>query len=139
MRILGALIFILLLSLPSFSSACGVVADKVYQIGELNKISHKDEVYYIEGYVAKVYECPPCEKGSVCKPCMPANMVVSSSKKEMSSYSDVTNEDIIIYTNDIRKVFSVGEKYKFLIKMYDHSGTSHNAAKLLEYNDLYGN
>jgi len=96
---------------------------------------HKKEVsygtYHTVGYVVKRYECPACPEGSICKPCMGANIVISHEKKVLDVY-ELGDKDLIVFVDD-PKVFKLGKKYLFLITILDAKTTdqSLNNVKLV--------
>jgi len=51
------------------------------------------------GYVSKIYTCPPCPPGAMCKPCMGDNIVLSEQDKKLDSYT-LTGSDLVVFTKD---------------------------------------
>lgn len=86
---------------------------------KLNKFN--SGIYNTEGYVVKIYTCPPCPKGSQCKLCMRDNIVISENNKLLETYS-LSDKEIILFA-DNPKQFELGKKYNFSIKILDYKST----------------
>jgi len=71
--------------------------------------------------VVKIYTCPPCPEGAMCKPCMRNNILISENANLQESYM-LAKKDMILFT-DKAKDFRLGEKYRFSIKVMDYSTT----------------
>lgn len=95
--------------------------------------------YHIQGYVAKIYRCPPCPPEAACKPCMSDNIVVSQEKKAVDTYEELTEQDLIVFVDDPTP-FEVGKKYQFLIQILDVKTANKkvNNVKLIYFEDLTG-
>ena len=78
--------------------------------------------YDTEGYVAKIYSCPPCPPGAMCKPCMRDNIVISEEKKRLDSYS-LTEKELILFVQESKR-FKLGRKLKFTIRITGEKTTS---------------
>jgi len=85
------------------------------------------------GYVVKIYTCPPCPEGAMCKPCMRDNIVISEDKKLLSSYA-LTGREVVVFFSG-RNNFRLGGRYRFSVKVLDHSTTAEplNDIELLGY------
>lgn len=92
-------------------------------IEELLKKKVAFGTYHTVGYVAKIYECPPCPESAQCKPCMRENIVISHDEKRLGGY-DLGPKDLIVFVDDTRS-FKLGQKYLFLIKILDAKTTDH--------------
>ncbi len=105
-------------------------------IHELKDSNYTSGNYNVDGYVVKIYTCPPCPKGAMCKPCMRDNIVISENNALLDSYSPSSSE-IIIFTNN-PKQFELGKKYKFSIRITDYKSTGEplNNIELLGYDSL---
>jgi len=92
-----------------------------YQINEIKQNNFTSGNFNTEGYVVKIYTCPPCPKGALCKPCMRENIVISKNNKQLDAYY-LTENELIIFANN-PKQFELGKKYKFSIKILDYKST----------------
>ena len=99
--------------------------NNLYSIEEINKKEINYGTYHTVGYVVKIYECPACPEGALCKPCMVDNIVISHEKKELEVYSP-GEKDLIVFVDD-PKSFKLGKKYLFLIKILDVKTTDQSA------------
>jgi len=97
------------------------VAPNEKKLSDLNKQGMEYGTYQVEGYIAKIYTCPPCAEFESCKPCMQDNIVLSEKKKFLENY-DLSDEEIIIFVDDIEQ-FQLGKKYKILIQILDLNTT----------------
>ena len=107
-----------------------------YPIHEIKLNKFNSGTYNTEGYVVKIYTCPPCPKGAQCKPCMRDNIVISENNKLLEVYS-LSDEEMVLFA-DNPKQFELGEKYKFSIKILDYKSTGEplNDVEIIEYNSL---
>lgn len=106
---------------------------RVIPIAELkDKKIHSGE-YNIEGFVVKIYTCPPCPPGANCKPCMKDNIVVSTNNRKLETYS-LSHQEVILFGKDVQQ-FKMGEKYRFSIKVTNEktTGETINDLELLGY------
>ncbi len=112
------------------------VSGKVLTISELNKQKPEKGTFEIKGFVAKIYTCPPCPPDAQCKPCMKNNIVVSEENKNSDSY-DLTDKEIIIFTNKTES-FAAGKQYQFTINITDTKTTSANLndIELIDSNEI---
>lgn len=131
----GVLVIILLI----FPLICFAQESKTlsfYPIHEINQNKLGPGAYITEGFVVKIFTCPPCPKGAQCGPCMPPNIVISEENKLLQAYH-LTDKDLIIFVKDTeyRKHFKLGKKYRFVIKIlsYKHTSRSINDVELVEY------
>lgn len=92
--------------------------------------------YDTEGYVVKKYECPPCPKGALCKPCMRDNIVISENNKILETYS-LSNTEMIIFVDE-PKQFDLGKKYKFSVRLLEYKSTGEpiNDIELMGYSSV---
>lgn len=92
-----------------------------YPIHEIKQGNFTSGTYNTEGFVVKIYTCPPCPKEALCKPCMRDNIVISKDNKILETYSLTENELIVFVENP--KQFKLGKKYRFSIKILDYKST----------------
>ncbi len=95
-----------------------------FQINEIKQNNFTSGNFNTEGYVVKIYTCPPCPNdpsAGMCKPCDRDNIVISENNKILETYSLTENELIIFVENP--KQFELGKKYKFSIKILDYKST----------------
>jgi|GEM_PF-1485446 hypothetical protein len=109
-----------------------------YPIHEIKQNKFSSGTYNTEGYVVKIYTCPPCPKGAQCKPCMRDNIVISKINKLIETYTLSDNEMILFANNP--KQFELGKKYKFSVKILDYKSTNEpiNDVEIIGYN-LFSN
>src|SRR3989338_541332 len=107
-----------------------------YPIHEIKLNKFNSGTYNTEGYVVKIYTCPPCTKGAQCKLCMRDNIVISENNKLLETYS-LSDKEIILFA-DKPNQFDLGKKYKFSIKILDYksTGESINDIEVVGYNSL---
>lgn len=110
-----------------------------YPIHEIKLNKLNSGTYNTEGYVVKIYTCPPCPKGAQCKPCMRDNIVISENNKLLETYS-LSDKEMILFVNS-PKQFELGKKYTFSIKILDYKSTSEpiNDVEIIGYNSLLQN
>lgn len=85
-------------------------------IRELNHKNLTFGVYETDGYVVKIYSCPPCPEQSYCKPCQVEHVVISGNPSELSNYNDMTDNEVVVFTHD-NSHFNLGQKYRFIFKV----------------------
>lgn len=109
----------------------------MYPIHELKQNNFTSGNFTVEGYVVKIYICPPCPQDAACKPCMRDNIVVSESDNLLDTYT-LTEKELIVFTNNTKQ-FELGAKYRFSVFISDHksTGESINDVELVGY-DLMG-
>lgn len=110
-----------------------------YAIHDFKQKDLAPGTYDTEGYVVKRYECPPCPKGALCKPCMRDNIVISEKNELLDTYS-LSNTEIIIFASN-PKQFELGKKYRFSVKILDYNTTGEpiNDIELIGYNSIENN
>jgi hypothetical protein len=96
-----------------------------FKISEIKRGNFGPGQYSTEGFVVRVYTCPDCPAGAVCKPCMKDNIVISENNQELKDYSGLTNSELIIFTNHVTE-FEIGSSYKFLINITNNKSTLEN-------------
>jgi len=111
----------------------------LYPIHEVKLNKFNSGTYNTEGYVVKIYTCPPCPKGAKCKPCMRENIVISENNRLLETYS-LSDKEIILFANNPRQ-FELGKKYQFSIKILDYKSTGEpiNDVEIVGYNFLSQN
>jgi hypothetical protein len=82
---------------------------------ELKDGDVKQEQFNVEGYVESVYECPPCPKGAMCKPCMGDHVVVTAKKGD--GRNPAAADDLLRILARSPKQFEVGKQYLFSVKL----------------------
>ncbi|MFH1749703.1 MAG: META domain-containing protein, partial [bacterium] len=92
-----------------------------YPIHEIKLNKFNSGTYNTEGYVVKIYTCPPCPKRAQCKPCMRDNIVISENNKLLETYT-LSDKEMVLFVNN-PKQFELGEKYTFSIKILDYKTT----------------
>lgn len=92
-----------------------------YPIHEIKQNKFSSGTYNTEGYVVKIYTCPPCPRGAQCKPCMRDNVVISENNQILETYT-LSDKEMVLFANN-PKQFELGKKYKFSIKILDHKST----------------
>jgi len=105
-------------------------------VSELKIQNYTSGIFQIEGFIVKIYACPPCPSGAMCKPCMRDNIVISESNKGFGDYL-LSNTEMIIFTN-ITSQFELGKKYLFSINITHakSTGDSLNDIELIRYNPM---
>lgn len=103
---------------------------KRYKISELKGNGLKaGDVFNVNGYIAKVYNCPPCKNGASCKPCMGDNIVISEENKLLQTYT-LSDKELIIFV-DKPNQFKFATNYSFTLKKTDD--TSDGKYELVGY------
>lgn len=104
-------------------------------IRQLKERSPTSGSFDVEGYVAKIFSCPPCPAGAECMPCMPENIVISEQMKTIEAYSSITSSEMIIFAQKPEQLFALGEHYRFSIRVMDFRTTDEvlNDVELLGY------
>jgi len=107
-----------------------------YPISEIKQRNLTTGIFNTEGFVVKIYTCPPCPKDAVCKMCMENNIVISENNKILETYS-LTEKELIIFVEN-PKQFELSKKYTFSINITNDKTTSTdiNDIKLLEYDEI---
>ncbi len=107
-----------------------------YSIRQLKGENLNSGTYNTEGYVVKKYECPPCPRGAMCKPCMEDNIVISETNKILDTYS-LASDEMIIFVKDPNQ-FELGKRYSFSVNVRQSKSTSEpiNDVELTGYSSL---
>ncbi len=115
-------------------NAANKKAAKFLSINEINEQQLDGKVVRTEGYVVKIFRCPPCPPDTFCKPCMPDNAVISTENSLLESYAELTEKEIIIFGIETGKL-KKGKKYRFTLKITDRktTGQSLNDTELVSY------
>ncbi|MFA5125863.1 MAG: hypothetical protein WC462_02575 [archaeon] len=106
-----------------------------YTISGIKENNFSSGNFNTEGYVVKIYVCPPCPEGALCKTCMQPNIVVSENNVLLESYV-LTEKEMIIFTGNLDiNQFNLGSKYKFIVKITNENTTGEpiNNIELIEY------
>lgn len=108
----------------------------VYAIHELKEQNFTSGTFNTEGYVVKIYTCPPCPAGSVCSLCMGDNIVISETNVLLEEY-DISETELIVFAEDPEQ-FVLGAKYLFSVEVLDRHITldTINDVRLLGYETL---
>lgn len=94
-------------------------------ISAINQKKLSFGIYETVGYVVKVYRCPPCPEGALCKPCIGNYIVVSQEKIEFDLHQ-VTDKQVIIFVDENTE-FLIGKRYRFLVRILDVKTTDQAA------------
>lgn len=100
----------------------GISEFEMIKISELKRRKPATGYFNIEGYLVKIYKCPPCPPGVNCKPCMGDNIVVSELDQLKESY-DLTEKDLIIFVTNPDQ-FIRGKRYYFSFGVTDRRTTN---------------
>jgi len=92
-----------------------------YPISKIKQENLTSGIFNTEGFVVKIYTCPTCPEGAMCKVCMGDNIVISMDNKLLESYS-LTEKELIVFAEN-PKQFELGKKYKFTIRIFDYKST----------------
>ena len=131
--VIFCLFFLPVQTLQTYTYASNSTIDK-YQISQIKKNNSLPlQNLVVEGYVVKIYNCPPCPVGAVCKPCMEDNIVISDQRKLLETYK-LTENEMIIFAKNITQ-FKLGKKYRFLVKILTTRSTTEpiNDIVLIDY------
>ena len=79
--------------------------------------------FNVEGYVAKIFSCPPCPAGATCMPCMEENIVISEQVKTVEAYTTISSSEMILFVQNPEQLFTLGEKCQFSIRVRDERTT----------------
>jgi hypothetical protein len=82
---------------------------------ELKDGDVKQEQFNVEGYVADVYECPPCPRGAMCKPCIPDYMDITETK-DPSKNPAPPEERLRVFVKNPTQ-FEKGKRYLLSVKI----------------------
>jgi hypothetical protein len=130
-------VFVIILIL--FTSTMGLAQLKpltnFYRISEINELKPAFGTYNVVGYISKIYECPPCTEGALCKPCMPAHIVISEARTLLAKYA-LTDREMIVFI-ETAEGLKLNKKYNFLIQILDVKTTDQviNNPKLIYFEE----
>ncbi|MGE0268808.1 MAG: hypothetical protein AB7S78_10200 [Candidatus Omnitrophota bacterium] len=126
-------IMLLLAGVPGWSQLKPLT--NFYKISELNGLKPTFGTYNVVGYVSKIYECPPCPQGALCKPCMPPHIVISEARTLLAKYA-LTDREMVVFTESTEGL-KQDKKYVFLIKILDVKTTDQaiNNPKLIYFEE----
>lgn len=131
--------FLLVLLISLFVYSCENKIERTYplslnydflSIGELRNKNVTSGNYNIEGYVVKIYTCPPCPKNAFCKPCASDHILISEDDNITTYDKGVT---VLV---DNPKQFELNKKYKFSLEFLQSSnveGNTYLSFRLLGY------
>jgi hypothetical protein len=85
-------------------------------IHELKQLNPTSGSYSTEGYVAKIYVCPPCPAGAICKPCLQDSNIVISEQKETLEQAALTDTEMLIFVSHPEQ-FTLGAKYTYVVQV----------------------
>ena len=107
-----------------------------FTISQLKEMNAPSGNFNTEGHIVKIYTCPSCPLGAMCKPCMGNNIVISEENKLIEGYS-LSDKDIILFANN-PKQFELGKKYTFSIEILGRktTGDSLNDIEIIGYDIL---
>ena len=121
-------VYAYLIDQPNIESTDG---DNFYSISDLKLNNLTTGEFIVEGYVVKIYTCPFCPKGQICKPCMKNNLIISENNNILENYF-LTNKELIIFTDNVQP-FELGQKYRFSVKILDYKRIYHFLRVLTHY------
>jgi hypothetical protein len=119
---------------PSFQRTYPVNANyPLVTIHNLKRLSPASGRYDTEGYIAKIYACPPCPPEATCKPCMADNIVVSEQNITLETYA-LRDTELIIFVSHPEQ-FTLGRKYTYSIEISPtrSTGDNFNEVSLIGY------
>jgi hypothetical protein len=101
---------------------------------DLKKNDGIDGPFRIEGYLLDVYKCPPCPPGSMCKPCIPDNVVITDSAEP----KDLSKINRLRIFTDKPDQFEQKTKYSFTVKLKQPlpAGQAITAVNLVSFEPL---
>lgn len=104
-------------------------------IQELKQRNPASGSFDVEGYIAKIFSCPPCPAGAECMPCMPENIVISEQPKTIEAFTSITSSEMLIFVQNPEQLFTPGERYRFSIQVTDFRTTDEplNDVELIGY------
>jgi len=102
----------------SVQGATEIPIQNLLTIHQLNQQNPKFGTYHVEGYVIRIYTCPPCPKGALCKPCAPEHIILSDENKSLGTVDDITDQELAIITDTVQP-FEIGKKYRVLLQILD--------------------
>lgn len=110
---------------------------KFLSISQINEKKLVSEVVQTEGFVVKIFRCPPCPPDANCKTCMEDNAVVSMENNLLESYADLTAKELIIFGNETGEL-EKGKKYRFAIRITDRktTGQASNDVEMINYKSV---
>jgi hypothetical protein len=108
--------------------AGGVGAEDLPRPGfySIHEVKHEKpgSTYTTQGYVVFKYVCPPCPEGSLCKPCMGENVVISEKNDPLSDYNGVGGTELILFAQHT-EALRLGQKYYFVVSSKADAGSEH--------------
>ena len=133
------ILFSLIISLATLIYAANNFAQtsafsgKRIKINQLKKQKPEKGSFIVQGFVVKIYICPPCPPKVYCKPCLGNNFVLSEENKSLNDYN-LTDKDLIIFTSNPKKLVK-GKKYQVKIKITNQKSTSEplNNIEMISY------
>jgi hypothetical protein len=104
-------------------------------IQELKERKPTSGYFDVEGYVAKIFSCPPCPPGAECMPCTPENIVISEQQKTIQAYTSITSSEMLVFVQSPEELFSIGEHYRLSVQVRDFRTTDEplNDVELVGY------
>jgi hypothetical protein len=140
MKILSLIVFLSVLFAAQTSFAQTKKLKSIRQTLKISQIKEQkpqEGIFITQGFIAKIYVCPPCPKGLLCKPCMGNNIVISEDKKNLETF-DLTSRELIIFVKDAAKKMVKGKQYSFTVKLTARKSTSEplNDVELISYKSI---
>lgn len=108
------LLSLFLLVTASFSSA----DSGPLTVNEIHQLAPTSGTFTIVGYISSRFTCPPCPEESVCKPCMPDNVIVSETYDPNTKYTDHANHVTVLLPSNKKPEeteLTVGQRYELTI------------------------
>lgn len=101
---------------------------------DLQEGDHDEAPFRIEGFVIQVYNCPPCPRGAMCKPCIDDHIVVTDNLDEKDP---ALIKRLRIFTAKPDQ-FELKKKYVFTVKVRGkvQKGRSIDQVDLLRFDEV---
>lgn len=126
MRKIILTVFILLCFNPAVQAA------PFYTIAQINNQTLTQGTIRTEGYVAKLYQCPPCPMNAVCKLCGPPYAVIAQSAKTIGSLDEMAGTDLLVNTS-FKDGLRLGQKYRLVLAVQPPGSTGKNNFVVVDF------
>lgn len=120
-----------------FATGCNQSVNTGFSVNDFIKVKDQYENQYVDikGIINYKYECPPCPKGYLCKPCANPNIALADQKGSLDAKSNI----IINFFKDeeVYQNLSLGEKITVNIKYNaENLGGASNMNGYFVYNEF---
>jgi hypothetical protein len=124
----------ILLAPATFALAQEMARPPLLTFDDLGKNDGIDGPFRIEGYVLDIYKCPPCPPGTMCKPCIPDNVVIT----DTANPKDLSKINRLRIFTDKPEQFKQKKKYSFTVKLKQPLPAAHaiTAVDLVSFEPL---